>query len=268
MTPAGFAPNRRNTWRYNLKLDPRTSKRLEESLTTPEGKFVLCTYIHAKNYDSLRFIGLDGRTYKWVSSGVVSSLNGSRYDTIRHALFVSAYTNQDPLYGQIVADHTYIDGFVDHEEVHEGINCQSCNTGPLVGKRWKCRNCPDHNICDSCRTLHVATTPGCDFTLVSLPNEAVYVRSPKVDVGMIVATLQIMKDWEKIILREERKKKPGDFAVNVEAARQDDIGRMSYWKSSDFEGSGVDEVYGTLVAAREHSRRSSVAKQSLGGDRK
>jgi hypothetical protein len=55
---------------------------------------------------------------------------------------------------------------------------------------------------------------------------------------MVVATLQIVKEWEKITLREERRRDPGGFRSSVENIRRGNLGRMSYWRSSDFEGLG------------------------------
>jgi hypothetical protein len=77
--------------------------------------------------------------------------------------------------------------------------------------------------------------PTCDVVLFSLPDETLYIRSDSVDVGLVVATLQIMRDWEKVVMREEKRKHPGDFATTVEMARNGDLGRMSYWTSAEIE---------------------------------
>ena len=41
-------------------------------------------------------------------------------------------------------------------EVHQGVVCDSCGQEPLLGKRYKCRVCPDYDICAVCdrRRLH------------------------------------------------------------------------------------------------------------------
>lgn len=190
-------------------------------------------------------------------------LKGHRYDTTRHALFVSTsnYGNQDPLYGQIIADHCFWDGYVDYNEVHEGTLCKGCGVENIVGLRWKCKGCPDHDICDTCRQSNRSVNAECEFTLVSLPDEALNVRSKTADVGMIVATLQVLLDWEKVTLREERRKDSAGFAASVENARKYDLGRMSFWRTSDFEGTGVDEsVHGTLVKAKSQIRRQNHLK--------
>ncbi|KAF2853347.1 hypothetical protein T440DRAFT_374570, partial [Plenodomus tracheiphilus IPT5] len=167
---------RPNTWTYELKMDQKTRMRKSEVLSHGKVKAVLTTYVHASNYDSLRFIGPDGRAYIWVSSSQVSSIGASRYDTVRHALFVATGHIPDPLYGQIVADHTFWDGYVD-------------------------------------------------------PSEALYIRSSTVDPSLVVATLQVLKDWEKHTLREEKRDDEKGFLASQEAARKCDLGAMSYWKA-------------------------------------
>ncbi|KAF2656248.1 hypothetical protein K491DRAFT_569119, partial [Lophiostoma macrostomum CBS 122681] len=174
------------TWTYELRLDRKTSNRVLENLDSPpskehkKGRKVQCTYLHAPNYSTLTFLGPDGRRYKWVSHAPVTSINGGRFDTLRHALFVdnSANGNRDPLYGQIVADHCFWDGF---------------------------------------------TSPGC------LPDEALHIRSETEDLQCIVATLQVMKDWEKVTMREEKRESAVRFASSVELARKGTLGRKSYW---------------------------------------
>ena len=75
--------------------------------------------IDASNYDTLRFIGSDGRRYMWASHRRVSTLNGQRYDALRHALFVAnEAVSPDPLYGLIVADHAFWDGHVEIGRAH------------------------------------------------------------------------------------------------------------------------------------------------------
>jgi hypothetical protein len=171
-------------WTYDLKLDSKTNLRKSEALTYggPSARSIMTTYVHALNYDSLRFIGPDGCAYMWVTSTQVSSIHGSRYDTLRHALFVATGNIADPLYGNIVADHCFWDGHVDGS-----------------GK--------------------------------SLPDESVNVRSPTVDSAMVVATLQVMKEWEKHTLRQEKRKNPGAFAAVEEEARRCELGASSYWKA-------------------------------------
>lgn len=173
----------KDQWAYELKLDPRSNMRKSELLFHgPNARPILTTYVHALNYDSLRFIGPDGRAYMWVTSSKLSSINGARYDTLRHALFVATGNIPDPLYGRIVADHCFWDGHVD-----------SSGT--------------------------------------SLPDEAVHVRALNVDPALVVATLQVMKDWEKHTLREEKMKYPKTFAAAEEEARRSELGAASYWKA-------------------------------------
>ena len=33
---------------------------------------------------------------------------------------------------------------------HKAITCDGCGMSPIVGYRYKCRDCPNHDICESC----------------------------------------------------------------------------------------------------------------------
>ncbi|KAF1935263.1 hypothetical protein EJ02DRAFT_471325 [Clathrospora elynae] len=181
------------TWSYDLKLDPRTGFRKTETLihekandmSHDKARPILTTYIHALNYDSLRFIGPDGCAYMWVSSCKVSSVGGARFDVLRHALFAAVGNVQDPLYGEIVADHCFWDGYI-----HENV---------------------------------------------SLPDEALYIRSSTVDPALVVATLQVLKDWEMQTLRYEKRRDVMRFTVSEEEARRGVLGVQSYWRKGDTE---------------------------------
>lgn len=257
-------------WGYELKMDTNTRIRKSEILSHGKAKAILTTYVHALNYDSLRFIGPDGRSYVWVSSSKVSSVDGVRYDTIRHALFVAG-TFPDPLFGEIVADHTYWDGFVDHNEVHPGVQCDGCQSEPINGLRWTCRICARHDVCEPCRALAssgqfvASILPTCDFSIVNLPDEALYIRSQTVDLDLVVATLQIMKDWEKDTLRHEKKSNIKGFLASEEAARTCDLGVMSYWKATDSEKKNAERPkHGTRVKAHAMVRSLEQTIAALG----
>lgn len=227
---------RESTWSYELRLDLRSGVRKTEILNPGGGKLnILTTYVHASNYDSLRFVANDGRSYIWVSHMPLSSSNGRRYDVLRHALFVANNTNIDPLYGEIVADHTYWDGFDDDHRVHEDIICMECQTKPIVGQRWKCKTCPDHNICGLCHLNGAQSSiePGCKLSLTCLPDETLTIRSPAVSHALVIASLQVLKDWQKDQIRKYRSKDPWGFMNTEEEARQHDLGRLSYWRGSD-----------------------------------
>jgi hypothetical protein len=175
-------PAQKTNWAYDLKLDPKTNLRKSEVLAHggPNAKAVLTTYVHALNYDSLRFIAPDGRAYMWVSSTKLSSINGSRYDTLRHALFVAAGNIRDPLYGHIVADHCFWDG----------------GDGGTAA-------------------------------------EALYIRSTGVDEALVVATLQVLKDWEKVTLRAEKRAHGTAFKKSEEEARKCALGKRAYRRAGD-----------------------------------
>lgn len=227
---------RESTWSYELRLNRRSGMRETEILNPGSGMMnILTTYIHAPNYDSLRFVANDGRSYLWVSHMPLSSSNGRRYDVLRHALFVANNTNIDPLYGEIVADHTYWDGFDDDHRVHDGIMCMECQTKPIVGQRWKCKTCLDHNICGLCHLNGAQSSiePGCKLSLTCLPDETLTIRSPTVSHALVIASLQVLKDWQKDQIRKHRSKDPWGFMKTEEEARQHDLGRLSYWRGSD-----------------------------------
>ena len=33
---------------------------------------------------------------------------------------------------------------------HNGITCDGCSVQPIVGYRWRCRMCKNHDLCDEC----------------------------------------------------------------------------------------------------------------------
>ncbi|KAF3032635.1 hypothetical protein E8E12_000829 [Didymella heteroderae] len=223
-------------WSYELRLDLKSGVRKTETLNPGSGKMnILTTYVHAPNYDSLRFVANDGKSYLWVSHMPLSSSNGRRYDVLRHALFVATGSNIDPLFGDIVADHTYWDGFDDDHGVHEGIMCMECQTKPIVGQRWRCRTCPDHNICGLCHLNGAQSSiePGCVLSLTCLPDETLTIRSPIVSHALVIASLQVLKDWQKHQIRKYRSKDPWGFMQTEEEARKHYLGRLSYWRGSD-----------------------------------
>lgn len=37
--------------------------------------------------------------------------------------------------------------------VHRGVTCNSCNSGPIYGLRYKCMNCVDYDLCETCEAL-------------------------------------------------------------------------------------------------------------------
>ncbi|KAF2180424.1 hypothetical protein K469DRAFT_714807 [Zopfia rhizophila CBS 207.26] len=266
----------RTSWSYSLKRDLDSNRVKSEVIMTPKGKEIHCSYIHAKNYDSLSFRGVDGLLYKWVSHAPLDTLNGYRYDTLRHALFAGSQHGQDPLYGQIVADHAYWDGFVDLSEVHDGIECHGCSQKPVVGLRWKCKTCADHDVCEPCRLAGKSLMLDCKFTMVSLPDEALHIRNPRVDVGMAIATLQVLRDWELNTIREQRKQDPVGFELYLDNARKGDLGRIRHWRHTDFEGTGVkggNATIGTLMKAINDANKAAEPRQTpgdigsmLGGD--
>ncbi|KAL8729205.1 MAG: hypothetical protein Q9181_005078 [Wetmoreana brouardii] len=51
---------------------------------------------------------------------------------------------------RIAEDQAKKDGFV-----HRGVNCNSCNTMPIRGIRYRCTNCHDYDLCEQCEALQV-----------------------------------------------------------------------------------------------------------------
>ena len=37
---------------------------------------------------------------------------------------------------------------------HVGITCDGCNCAPIVGFRWRCLNCDNHDLCDACYNVY------------------------------------------------------------------------------------------------------------------
>lgn len=261
---------RQSMWAYELRLDLRSGVRKTEILNPGGGKTnILTTYVHAPNYDSLRFVANDGRSYLWVSHMPLSSSSGRRYDVLRHALFVANSTNIDPLYGDIVADHTYWDGFDCDTRIHKDIMCMECQTKPIVGQRWNCKTCPDHNICGLCHSCgaHNSIEPGCKLSLTCLPDETLTIRSPTVSHALVVASLQVLKDWQKDQIRKDRSKDPWGFMQTEEAARQHDLGRLSYWRGSDIGRKDLDAALRVRSRAEtaEHMQNPNGIGSALGG---
>lgn len=226
---------RPSVWSYELRMDRKSGVRKTEVLN-PGGKMnILTTYVHASNYDCLRFIGPDGKPYLWASHMPLDSTNGSRYDTTRHALFVASGNNTDPLFGDIVADHAYWDGFDGDHRTHSEIICMECSTKPIVGQRWNCKTCPDHNVCGFCYTTGARNSiePACKLSLTCVPDETLCIRSPVVDHALVVASLQVLKDWQKHELRRQKTQNPNGFMKSENVARDGDLGRLSYWRGSD-----------------------------------
>ncbi|KAF2820254.1 hypothetical protein CC86DRAFT_118849 [Ophiobolus disseminans] len=264
--------HKQKSWTYDLRLDLNNGMRKTEVLGHGREKAILTTYIHAANYDSLRFIAPDGRAYMWVTSAKVSSVNGSRYDTLRHALFGATGHFADPLYGEIVADHTFWDGYIDENEIHIGVKCDGCQMKPIKGLRWKCKTCHHHDVCEECRRLIVSGGFGgsmqqsCVLSLVCLPDEALYIRSPTVDPALVVATLQVLKDWERHTLRDEKRMNIKGFMASEEEARKYDLGIMSYWKAGDWDKkNSANERMGTMVKAKSTMAAFEGTTSALGG---
>jgi peptidoglycan hydrolase-like protein with peptidoglycan-binding domain len=49
--------------------------------------------------------------------------------------------------------------------VHTGITCDGCRQSPITGVRFKCRTCPDYDLCESCeaKNVHPADHPMIKF---------------------------------------------------------------------------------------------------------
>jgi len=256
-------------WTYNLRIDLDTNVRRFEQLTPPHaaGAPLITTYLHASNYDSMRFVGNDGRLYMWVAHAPLSSTHGGRYDVLRHALFVAG-KGVDPLYGSIVADHTFWDGVIDYAEVHRGAECAGCGATPINGMRWRCQTCEAHDVCERCREANASVKPTCTFALANLPAEALNIRSSTVDPALVVASLQVMKDWEMATLRRAKRMDPEGFRVSEERAREGELGKVTYWKWEDAEGGEMEKKKPEPKRADSHRPESRKSEESVAKSRK
>eukprot|EP00003_Mantamonas_plastica_P025215 TRINITY_DN488_c0_g1_i2.p1 TRINITY_DN488_c0_g1~~TRINITY_DN488_c0_g1_i2.p1 ORF type:complete len:468 (+),score=167.98 TRINITY_DN488_c0_g1_i2:1130-2533(+) len=45
--------------------------------------------------------------------------------------------------------------FAKAQVVHQGITCDSCGVGPIVGTRYNCKECHDFDLCESCESAGV-----------------------------------------------------------------------------------------------------------------
>lgn len=57
--------------------------------------------------------------------------------------------------------------------VHGGITCDGCNKGPIRGLRFKCKHCPDYDLCAECFTnktsVHDGTCATHSFEMIAFP---------------------------------------------------------------------------------------------------
>ena len=49
---------------------------------------------------------------------------------------------------------TVTDATVEEQSVfsHHGVICDGCSMDPLIGLRWKCKQCADYDLCNTCYT--------------------------------------------------------------------------------------------------------------------
>jgi hypothetical protein len=54
---------------------------------------------------------------------------------------------------------------VNTQVVHHGITCDGCQQSPITGVRFKCRTCPDYDLCEACeaKNVHPADHPMVKF---------------------------------------------------------------------------------------------------------
>merc|ERR1711939_194602 len=57
--------------------------------------------------------------------------------------------------------------------VHQDITCDGCNKKPIQGLRFKCKSCPDYDLCAECFTrkglFHSGEQAAHEFDMISFP---------------------------------------------------------------------------------------------------
>eukprot|EP00754_Rhynchopus_humris_P001549 Rhum_TRINITY_DN10902_c0_g1::Rhum_TRINITY_DN10902_c0_g1_i1::g.41137::m.41137 len=88
---------------------------------------------------------------------------------------------------------------------HYGITCDGCQAAPVVGYRWRCTKCKNHDVCDICHEQFKAGT----FVHSNKINNI----SGKVEDHDFVLEAQLgagFKPMNKEVYHKEKKQKPND----------------------------------------------------------
>ena len=56
----------------------------------------------------------------------------------------------------------------DKKEIHHSVICDGCEMSPIIGKRYKCKECKDFDYCEKCYEKH-KLSHGHEFTQVEKP---------------------------------------------------------------------------------------------------
>ncbi len=51
------------------------------------------------------------------------------------------------------ADHDTLSWYMTERKTHNNIKCEGCQMYPIVGVRFKCRVCPNYNMCGKCKIM-------------------------------------------------------------------------------------------------------------------
>jgi len=86
------------------------------------------------------------------------------------------------------------------------------------------------------------------------------------DVGMAAATLQIMCDWERHLLKEEKKKHPVDVAHAEALARQQPLGKLAYRKVKSGGKTGSGDMAHSLNTLSNGLELAANIQLLSGGD--
>merc|ERR1719498_2212266 len=106
-------------------------------------------------------------------SHVLVALDALSFEA-RVAFFEAVYEKEEPRLQQKLAQaeehHHWMPKI---PLVHENITCDGCNKKPIQGLRFKCKDCPDYDLCAECFTnkssIHCGENAAHEFETITFP---------------------------------------------------------------------------------------------------